>query len=98
MTSQQDTELEEILYDYWAKHRDCKDGCQHMNQGEDTIQALTSWKDKEVQKAKLRLINTEIRKLQKNEVWYRFDDCVWELKQTRKRITKSLQSLESKKG
>lgn len=48
MTSQQDTELEEILYDYWAKHRDCKDGCQHMNQGEDTIQALTSWKDKEV--------------------------------------------------
>jgi len=35
-----DKRIEEILYDYWAKHRDCKDGCQHQFKGEDTVEAL----------------------------------------------------------
>lgn len=34
--------LDEILYDYWARHRNCKDGCQSPDEGEITKQAITS--------------------------------------------------------
>lgn len=34
--------LDEILYDYWARHRNCKDGCQSPDEGEITTQAITS--------------------------------------------------------
>lgn len=35
-----EAQVDEILYDYWAKHRYCKDGCQHQYQGKDTLQAI----------------------------------------------------------
>ena len=32
--------IEEVLYDYWAKHRDCKNGCQHQYKGEESIESI----------------------------------------------------------
>lgn len=34
--------LDDILYDYWARHRNCDKGCQSPDNGEITKQALTS--------------------------------------------------------
>jgi hypothetical protein len=34
--------LDEILYDYWARHRGCEEGCQSPDGGEITKQAITS--------------------------------------------------------
>ena len=34
--------LDEILYDYWARHRNCDKGCQSPDNGEITKQAITS--------------------------------------------------------
>lgn len=38
-------ELDEILYDFWAKHRYCKDGCQNTVdfEGEGTKARLLQW-------------------------------------------------------
>ena len=32
--------LDEILYDYWARHRNCENGCQSPDDGEITKQAI----------------------------------------------------------
>ena len=47
--------LEEILYDYWARHRNCDKGCQSPDNGEITKQALLDWHNKQVEEMLDRL-------------------------------------------
>lgn len=40
--------LDDILYDYWARHRNCDKGCQSPDSGEITKQAFLRWVADEV--------------------------------------------------
>lgn len=92
MTSQQDTELplDEILFEvYRSINSDGKEGMQHQQ----AIQALTSWKDKEVKKAQLGMIEY-YDQVPNNK------DMDWKglFADNRKQIQYELESLQSQNG
>ena len=53
-------ELDDILYDYWARHRNCDKGCQSPDDGEITKQAITSLIKELVAEAKPKKHNTDV--------------------------------------